>query len=82
MVDLRQETNLRWCHRVIIWQEELQVEDAAFVWGLCWAVDLDVEVAEVVFVRDGGDARYSVYTLLAGTHTKAQEGGEFDGAAY
>lgn len=57
VVDLGQETNLWWGHRVVIWEEELKVEDAALVWRLRWAVDLDVEVSEVIVVRNCADAR-------------------------
>ena len=38
MVDLGQETNLGWGHWVVVWEEELEVEDAAWgvlVVGLC-----------------------------------------------
>jgi len=39
VVNLGQESDLRRCHRVIIWEEQLQLEDTACVdvrlWGVC-----------------------------------------------
>lgn len=50
VVDLGSEENLWWHHWVLLWQEELAVEETAFVWGLGWTSDLDVEVSVVLFV--------------------------------
>jgi len=38
MVDLSQESNLRWGHWVIIWEEKFQLEDTPLVWRLRRAV--------------------------------------------
>lgn len=79
MENLGEETDLGRRHGVVVGEEELELEDAA--WGRmisvmkavhgveCWvsvrtfvrrlsrAVDLDVEIAQVVLVRDGTDSR-------------------------
>lgn len=56
VVDLRSEENLWWDHGVLVWQEELAVEDAALIWSLTWASDLDEEVSGVVLVGLSVDA--------------------------
>lgn len=72
MVDLGQETDLWGCHGVVIWEEELEVEDATwdglvdvygegggrrtFVGRLRWSMNLDVEVAKVIFMWNCADA--------------------------
>lgn len=48
MENLGSEEDLGWDHGVLIWQEELSTEQAAFVGGLSGASDLDKEVAWVV----------------------------------
>lgn len=50
MVDLGKKSDFRWGHRVVVWQEELQFEDAAFVGRLCGTIDGDIEVSQVLFV--------------------------------
>lgn len=47
VVDLRAEENFRRDERVLLWQEELQVEEAAFVGTVGWAGDLHQEVPGV-----------------------------------
>jgi len=56
MVDLGQESDLGWGHRIIIWEEELELEDTALIWGLAGTMYRDVEVSEVVFVGNCADA--------------------------
>ena len=82
VVDLGQEADLGWCHGVIVWKEELELEDSTcivlsevckpgcvatewrgltFVWRLAWAVYRDIEVSQVVLMRnsaDTGNTRY------------------------
>jgi hypothetical protein len=60
VVDLGQKPDLGRSHGIVVWEEELEVEDAALIGGLGGSMDLDVEVAEVVFVGNGGDAWNSV----------------------
>jgi len=57
MEDLGQESNLGRGHRVVVGEEQLQFENTTFVGGLRRAVDLDVEIPKVVFVRNGTDSR-------------------------
>jgi hypothetical protein len=47
MVDFSSEEDLRWHHRVLIWQEKLCVEESAFVRCLSWTGNLYKEVAGV-----------------------------------
>ena len=56
VVDLGSEEDLWWHHWVLLWQEELAVEETAFVWGLGWTSDLDVEVSIVLLVWLSVDA--------------------------
>ena len=56
VVDLGSEEDLWWHHWVLLWQEELAVEETAFVWGLGWTSDLDVEVSVVLLVWLSVDA--------------------------
>lgn len=30
MIDLGEKSNLRWGHRIVVWQEELELEDTAY----------------------------------------------------
>ena len=56
VVNLGSEEDLWWHHWVLLWQEELAVEETAFVWGLGWTSDLDVEVSIVLLVWLSVDA--------------------------
>lgn len=56
MIDFGQESDLWGGHGVIIWEEELELKDAAFIWGLAGTMYGDVEVPEVVFVGNCTDA--------------------------
>lgn len=49
VIDLSSEENLGGNHRVLIWQEELSAEKAAFVGGFTRASDLHIEVTRVAF---------------------------------
>lgn len=77
MVDLGQKANLWRRHGVVVWEEELEAEDAAwemlvdvygggkgrrtFVGRLRWTVDLDVEVAKIILVWNCADAWHTAY---------------------
>ena len=50
MVDLGSEKDLWWDHWVLLWQEELAVENAALVWRLSWACNLNEEVSWILLV--------------------------------
>jgi len=45
MIDLGQESDLGRRHGVVVGQEKLEFEGAAFVGALRWAINLDVEVS-------------------------------------
>lgn len=45
------------------WKKQLKLEGAILVGRLAWAVNEHVEVSEIVIVRNGADARDSVFTL-------------------
>eukprot|EP00982_Pelagococcus_subviridis_P010038 30962-Pelagococcus_subviridis.AAC.9 len=51
VVDLRQEPHLRRGHRVLLREEQLELEDAALVRGVSRAADHDAEVPQVVLLR-------------------------------
>lgn len=59
MVDLGQESDFWRSHRVVIWEEEFELEYTAFIRGLRRAMDCDVEVSEVVFMRDSTNTRHT-----------------------
>lgn len=44
------------------WKKELKLEGAVLVRRLAWTINKHVEVPEIVIVRDGADARDSVFT--------------------
>ena len=50
VVDLGFEEDLWWDHGVLVWQEELAVENTSLVWCLSWAGNLDEEVSWVLLV--------------------------------
>ena len=56
MVDLGTEKNLGGDHRVLVWEEKLKSEETAFIGGVRWASNLDVEVSEVGLGRLSVDA--------------------------
>lgn len=37
VVNLGEESDLRWGHRIVVWQEELQLEDTAYVGVRIWS---------------------------------------------
>jgi len=55
VVDLGQEADLWWGHGVVVWEKELELEYASFIWRLRRAVYGDIEVSQVVFMRDRAD---------------------------
>jgi len=56
VVDLGEEADLGRSHGVVVWQEQLELEDAALVRRLRGAIDGDVEIPQVVIVRRRRDA--------------------------
>ena len=56
VVDLRSKEHLWWDHWVLLWQEELAVEEAALVWGLGRTSNLHVKVSIVLLVWLSVDA--------------------------
>ena len=50
MVDLGSEEDFGRDHGVLIWQEELAVEDASFVWGFTWPGNFDEEMSEILWI--------------------------------
>ena len=50
VVDLGSEENLWWHHWILVWQEQLAVEDASLVWSFSWASNLNEEVSWVLLI--------------------------------
>ena len=50
VVDLGSEENLWWHHWVLVWQEQLAVEDASLVWSFSWTSNLNEEVSWVLLI--------------------------------
>jgi hypothetical protein len=71
--DLGKEPDLGRCHGVVVGEEELKVEDTAFVRRLSRAVDLNIEVSKVVLVRDGTDSWNTISRAVLGCDLRAQD---------
>ena len=65
VVDLGSEEDLRWDHWVLVWEEELAIEDTSFVWSVGWAGNLDVEVSVVLLVWFSVDAHNYIQKLVS-----------------
>jgi len=58
VVNLGEEANLRWSHRVVIWEKQLELENPAFVWRLAGSLYRDIEIPKIILVRDCADTRH------------------------
>jgi hypothetical protein len=47
VVNLGEEAHFGRGHRIVVWQEQLELEHTALIRGLLWPKDHDIEVAEV-----------------------------------
>jgi len=57
MVYLGKESDLWWCHRIVVWQKQFEIEYASFIWRLCRAMNLDIEISQIIIVRHCADTR-------------------------
>ena len=56
MEDLCSEQYLGGDHWILIWEEELCLEETSMIRGVVWSGDLNVEMPEIGFVRASVDA--------------------------
>lgn len=60
VVDLREEADVGWIQGVVFWEEQFELEQAAFVGGAARARHKYVEVSAVLFVGVGADSGWRV----------------------